>query len=382
MYVGLRDVVLRTPSRLLRSQPFPLIGEGNGGAGTIEVAGGNKYGGAELDRIYIGSGGGGGAASGTAGGKGGNGGIGSGSLFIGAHTLSLTGAINADGAYGIIYSGNGGGGGGGGSGGSIRIEAYTISMGAGTASAAGGNGGAGAYAPYGSGGAGSKGRIAVYYENSFSAGFTPNYLFNTGATIVDSIFEDGFESGDFTAWSTSVTDSGDLAVTTSADFYGQYGMAATINDTNQLYVQDASPTDETGYRARFYLDPNGLTMGAGDVLNLLMGGAIGTNYFRGLTAEIAGVALLDSYSNADVPWDGEDGDIQHATNWLYNYGIPMWAGQSEQGITGLVDFGTELNEALDDFTWTQEHYALATDFGALQAIINCFWVTYNCDVTP
>lgn len=47
-----------------------------------------------------------------------------------------------------------------------------------------------------------------------------------------------------------------------------------------------------------------------------------------------------------------------------------------------VDFGTALNAALGDFTWADSHKELATDPGALYAIINCFWITYICDVIP
>ncbi|MCH7662516.1 MAG: hypothetical protein IH859_01435 [Chloroflexi bacterium] len=135
---------------------------------------------------------------------------------------------------------------------------------------AGGSGGNGGW---GSGGDGSNGRIAVYYENSFSAPFTPNYLYDTGAGTLDSIFADGYESNDLLAWTWSVTDLGDLAASSSADYYGHCGMAATIDDTNQLYVSDSAPADETSYRARIYMDPNGLTMAAGDSLDLLKGGA-------------------------------------------------------------------------------------------------------------
>jgi hypothetical protein len=48
------------------------------------------------------------------------------------------------------------------------------------------------------------------------------------------IFSDGFESGDFSAWSSATTDGGDLSVTSAAALAGSYGMQALIDDTNIL----------------------------------------------------------------------------------------------------------------------------------------------------
>lgn len=78
------------------------------------------------------------------------------------------------------------------------------------------------------------------------------------------LFQDGFESGDLSAWSTSSIDSGDLSAAAAAKLHGGYGLSCVIDDTNLIYVQDNTPNAETRYRCRFYLDPNSLTMGNGD----------------------------------------------------------------------------------------------------------------------
>jgi hypothetical protein len=83
----------------------------------------------------------------------------------------------------------------------------------------------------------------------------------SGAGATDLIFEDGFESGDFSRWSAAATDGGDLAVTTQAAMAGSFGMAGAVDDTAALYVQDNTPHDEARYRARFYFDPNGFDPG-------------------------------------------------------------------------------------------------------------------------
>ena len=80
----------------------------------------------------------------------------------------------------------------------------------------------------------------------------------------DFIFADGFESGDFSAWTSSTTGGGDLSVTNAAALVGTYGMSTVIDDNNAIYVTDDSPDGETQYRARFYFDPNSISMANND----------------------------------------------------------------------------------------------------------------------
>jgi tartrate-resistant acid phosphatase type 5 len=86
----------------------------------------------------------------------------------------------------------------------------------------------------------------------------------TSASAPDLIFANGFESGDLSAWSSSSIDLGDLSVSSSAAVNGSYGLQAVIDDTNAIYVADESPNGETRYRARFYFDPNSISMASND----------------------------------------------------------------------------------------------------------------------
>ena len=85
----------------------------------------------------------------------------------------------------------------------------------------------------------------------------------------DALFSDGFESGNFSAWSSYATDGGDLSVSGGAALVGSYGMQAVLDDNNAIYVTDWSPWDETRYRARFYFDPNSISMASGNAHYLL-----------------------------------------------------------------------------------------------------------------
>jgi hypothetical protein len=81
--------------------------------------------------------------------------------------------------------------------------------------------------------------------------------------VADLIFADGFEGGSLSAWSANRPDGGDLSATTGAALVGSNGMQVVIDDTISIYVTDELPNAETHYRARFYLDPNSISMGEG-----------------------------------------------------------------------------------------------------------------------
>ena len=174
------------------------------------------------------------------------------------------------------------------------------------------SGGTGASGSGGAGGAGtgSVGRTAVYYYDSFSASFTPDYLKDVNDNIVDALFSDDFEKGNLTAWDASVIDVDDLSAAGYADFYGYWGMQAVIDDTTSIYVQDNfNPSEpESRYRARFYFDPNSLTMASGDILDLLVTSGTTTDYASVQLRDNAGTyeirvgVLNDSASWTDSAW--------------------------------------------------------------------------------
>jgi len=78
------------------------------------------------------------------------------------------------------------------------------------------------------------------------------------------IFADGFESGNLTAWSSSVTDGGDLSASTGAAIAGSYGLMSVIDDNYPIAVNDEAPDAEVHYRAKFFFDPNSIAMADSD----------------------------------------------------------------------------------------------------------------------
>ena len=106
------------------------------------------------------------------------------------------------------------------------------------------------------------------------ATFTPTMT--TTPNAMDLIFADGFESGNLSAWTSSTIDLGDLNVSPSAALIGTQGLQAVIDDNNNIYVTDDSPNAEPRYRARFYFDPNSITMASGDA-HFIFKGFMGTS---------------------------------------------------------------------------------------------------------
>jgi hypothetical protein len=85
------------------------------------------------------------------------------------------------------------------------------------------------------------------------------------------IFANGFESGNLAAWSSKVVDGGDLRVKAAAAMKGAWGMRALIDDNTAIYVTDDKPNAEKRYRARFYFDPNSISMVAGNSHYIFLG---------------------------------------------------------------------------------------------------------------
>jgi hypothetical protein len=129
--------------------------------------------------------------------------------------------------------------------------------------------------------------------------------------VTDNIFADGFEAGNLSAWSSSVTDAGNLSVSGSAALAGSQGMQAFINDNNSIYVTDETPASELRYRARFYFDPNSISMLSGDVHNIFTA-------YSGNTLLASHRVVFRYYNGAYQLRAGliDDSSVWHNSNWF------------------------------------------------------------------
>jgi RHS repeat-associated protein len=139
---------------------------------------------------------------------------------------------------------------------------------------------------------------------------TPTATPTATQSASDLIFADGFESGNLTAWTSSTTDAGDLSVTAAAALKGNQGMQAVIDDNNTIYVTDDSPNAEPRYRARFYFDPNSITMASGDAHFIFKG-------FMGTSTEVLRVEFRQSSGTYQIRAAlVNDGTAWTNTNWF------------------------------------------------------------------
>ena len=165
------------------------------------------------------------------------------------------------------------------------------------------------------------------------------------SAVTDLIFKDGFESGNLSAWTTSSTNGGNLSVSPNAALSGSFGLQATFTNTTTMFVRDDSPNAEPRYRARFYFNPNSMTMATGDNVTLLQGLdpsgqvvlAVQFNrsstsyqlraraYDSGLTNYVntAYVTITDAVHVVEVDW-GNDG---HLSFWV--------DGVQQASLTGI-----------------------------------------------
>ena len=107
---------------------------------------------------------------------------------------------------------------------------------------------------------------------AWNGGYSDTITKTNTITVAEVIFKDGFDTGNFVAWSAAITDVGRLSVTTAAAMSGTFGMQAVITSTTAKYVRDDSPLAETRYRARFYLNPNSYAVTGSDKTHAILVG--------------------------------------------------------------------------------------------------------------
>lgn len=130
----------------------------------------------------------------------------------------------------------------------------------------------------------------------------------TNTLPADVIFNDGFESGNFSAWSSYFNGYGDLTASPAAALVGNYGLQAVINDNTGMYVQDDRPTAESHFRGRFYFDPNSILMANNDY-HLI---------FRGNNNSISTIFGINlKYSNGSYSIVV---DVFNDSGWIYRVG--------------------------------------------------------------
>ncbi|HZM23530.1 MAG TPA: hypothetical protein VFC02_17390, partial [Anaerolineales bacterium] len=205
----------------------------------------------------------------------------------------------------------------------------------------------------------------------------------------DVIFKDGFESGNFSAWTANTNDLGDLSVSISAALVGTQGMQAVVDDTNTIYVTDDSPNTEARYRAHFHFDPNSITMVSGDAHFIFKGfmgtstdvfqvefrNSVGVYQIRGKLLNDASAFIVTNWFNISDAPHAMEVDWRAATGaGANNGGLTLWIdGVQQADVTGVdndtwridrarlgalagMDAGTSGTYYFDDFESRRQSY--------------------------
>lgn len=185
----------------------------------------------------------------------------------------------------------------------------------------------------------------------------------------DLVFANGFESGNLSNWTSAATDSGHLSVSTAAAVTGQYGLQAAIRDNNSMYVQDDSPNRETRYRARFYFDPNSITMLRGNAHYIFYGynvnptstGVLRIEFRKDTAYQIRGALMRDGGTWVQTSWF----TISDAPHLLeIDWRAATGARRNNGGLTLWIDAVQKANlTGVDNDTWRIDRIRLGAVSG-------------------
>ena len=96
----------------------------------------------------------------------------------------------------------------------------------------------------------------------------------------DTVFADGFETGNLSAWSSQSGGSTRIGVSTAAALTGVYGMRTVISGATPSWVQDDRPANQASAHVRFRFHPNGTTTSGLTTTTMLGRSGNGTALFR------------------------------------------------------------------------------------------------------
>ena len=169
--------------------------------------------------------------------------------------------------------------------------------------------------------------------------------------VTDLIFADGFESGSLSAWTSNANDSGDLSVSAAAALADARGLQAVLDDNTSIFVTDDTPNAEPRYRARFYFDPNSISMANGDNHYIFQGYSGASTAvlrvqfrFSGGSYQVRAALRADGSSWTNTSWFNIS-DAPHLIELDYlsaanNGGLTLWIDEVQRANPTGIDNDT------------------------------------------
>ena len=193
----------------------------------------------------------------------------------------------------------------------------------------------------------------AWYIDEIAMNDDGSYIGPVDNTIIDI----DLETGDLSEFTSTVIDGGDLSWSASAAIAGQGGLSVLIDDTTSIYGEYTLGTVSTTgiLRARFYFDPNGLTMDQDNghyIFNTKHTTSSGNDLcevylIKGATSyKIGALMYSDSGSTGTSDYDITDEPhyievlLQRATGSTSNDGyLTLWIdGSLKETISGIDNY--------------------------------------------
>lgn len=207
--------------------------------------------------------------------------------------------------------------------------------------------------------------VALASGSAILAG--PDLIFSDGFEPFDfaSIFADGFETGDTSAWTTTISSfltrgaGAMLEVTADAALAGNFGLQATVNNGAGFVVTN-EPNGEPVYRASFLFSPNTLTLADDEATVLFVGRqtGVGVQLDMAIIGVSGGFAVVARAIDDSDTWRSVGAPLSPGTHKLevelvsattpgFNDGVlRLYVDDSEQdALTDIDNFSNLIDEA-------------------------------------
>jgi hypothetical protein len=201
------------------------------------------------------------------------------------------------------------------------------------------------------------------------------------STFAGPVFSDDFETNSTARWDSETDTGSNFNVNTGSKYWGSYGAEVTVGATAG-YVTDTATSRAApmSLRARFYLDPNSITMATNDEFTVLAQGtsatpnyAVNLNYdganyrVRACLLNDAGslecsgyVNINDAFNAIEAEWRivNTTGSVRIWVNGAFgsaDYTVDAGTRAAADFLLGNVsgrDAGTSGSIYVDDFKWT------------------------------
>ena len=176
------------------------------------------------------------------------------------------------------------------------------------------------------------------------------------------------EAGNLNEYDSTETDSGDLSVAGGAALVGSYGLSFVVDDTNEMYGRaNVSAPGSGDFRWRFYVDPNGITVGGSDKIVLSRLHSSGPSYTVALARlehDGSSYEITTRVYEDDGSYSGADHDISDGVHY-----VELYVVQASSDVAGDGTFQSWIDGVAKDDISGLDNYDVFS---------NMDWLSLQC----